>query len=242
MTMYRVKILYLFFESILYQMKDDTLTKSILGCYTAENKICTFTHMLSLCNCSDATLRRRIHQNKLLVSYNHNSKFYTLSSFTDFNKFGIWAWQGVLFSRHGSLSRTCKVLVDNSKAGYTTKELTSILYVRVNDLLRIQSEKQLIIRERLGKEYIYYTTAPLLYMSQQEARRSIIYSLDKGQKGALPKKDTVIAILVAIISCERPDHGEVLHSLKTSNRQLEVSISDIEAVISHYGLKKTACK
>jgi hypothetical protein len=79
-------------------------------------------------------------------------------------------------------------------------------------------------------------------MSQQEARRSIIYSLDKGQKGALPKKDTVIAILVAIISCERPDHGEVLHRLRTSNRQLKVGIPDIEAVISHYGLKKTVCK
>ena len=223
-------------------MKDDTLTKNILGCYTAENKICTFEHMFSLCNCSEATLRRRINQIKLLVSYNHNSKFYTLSSFADFDKFGIWAWQEVLFSRHGSLSTTCRVLVDNSKAGYTTKELASILHVRVSDLLRIQSEKQLIIRERLGKEYVYYTTAPSLYMSQQEARRSIIYSLGKGQKGALPKKDTVIAILVAIISCERSDQGEVLHRLRTSNKQLKVDIPDIEAVISHYGLKKTACK
>ncbi len=223
-------------------MKDDTLTKSILGCYTAENKICTFGHMFSLCNCSEATLRRRIHQIKLLVSYNHNSKFYTLSSFADFDKFGIWAWQEVLFSRHGSLSRTCRVLVDNSKAGYTTKELATILHVRVSDLLRIQSEKQLIIREKLGKEYVYYTTAPSLYMSQQEARRSIILSLGKGQKGALPKKDTVIAILVAIISCERSGQGEVLHRLRTSNRQLKVGIPDIEAVISHYGLKKTACK
>jgi len=221
-------------------MKDDTLTKNILGCYTAENKICTFEHMFSLCSCSEATLRRRIHQIKLFVSYNHNSKFYTLSSFADFDKFGIWAWQEVLFSRHGSLSTTCRVLVDNSKAGYTTKELATILHVRVSDLLRIQSKKQLIIREKLGKEYVYYTTAPSLYISQQEARRSIILSFGKGQKGALPKKDTVIAILVAIISCERGDQGEVLHRLRTSNKQLEVDIPDIEAVISHYGLKKLA--
>lgn len=223
-------------------MKDDLLTKTILGCYTAENKICTFERMFSICNCSEATLRRRIHQIKLLVSYNHNSRFYTLSSFADFDKYGIWAWQGVLFSRHGSLSTTCRVLVKNSKAGYTTKELATILHVRVSDLLRIQSEKQLIIREKLGKEYVYYTTAPSLYLSQQEARRSMILSLGKGQKSALPKKDTVIAILVAIISCERPDQGEVLHRLRTNNKQLEVDISDIEAVISHYGLKKTAFK
>ena len=223
-------------------MKDDTLTKNILECYTAENKICTFEHMFSLCSCSEATLRRRIHQIKLLVSYNHNSRFYTLSSFADFDKFGIWAWQGVLFSRHGSLSTTCRMLVDNSKAGYTTKELASILHVRVNDLLRIQSEKQLITREKLGKEYVYYTTAPSLYISQREARRSIILRLGKGQKSALPKKDTVIAILVAIISCERGEQGEVLHKLRASNKQLEVDIPDIEAVISHYGLKKTAFK
>lgn len=223
-------------------MKDDILTKNILGCYTAENKICTFEHMFSLCSCSESTLRRRIHQMGLLVSYNHNSRFYTLSSFADFDKFGIWAWQEVLFSRHGSLSTTCRVLVDNSKAGYTAKELASILHVKVSDLLRVQSGKQLIARERLGKEYVYYSTDSSLYISQQEARQSIIYSLDKGQKDALPEKDTIIAILVAIISSERGDPGEVLRRLKAGNRQLTVDISDVEAVISHYGLKKTLFK
>ncbi len=178
----------------------------------------------------------------LLVSYNHNSRFYTLSSFADFDKFGIWAWQEVLFSRHGSLSTTCRVLVDNSKAGYTAKELASILHVKVSDLLRVQSGKQLIARERLGKEYVYYSTDSSLYISQQEARQSIIYSLDKGQKDALPEKDTIIAILVAIISSERGDPGEVLRRLKAGNRQLTVDISDVEAVISHYGLKKTLFK
>ena len=44
-------------------MKNNTLTNNILGCYTAENKICTFEHMFSLCNCSEATLRRRISHN-----------------------------------------------------------------------------------------------------------------------------------------------------------------------------------
>ena len=68
-------------------MRDDLLTKSILGCYTAENKICTFERMFSICNCSEATLRRRINQIQLLVSYNHNSRFYTLSSFADFDKY-----------------------------------------------------------------------------------------------------------------------------------------------------------
>lgn len=223
-------------------MKEDTLTKSILGCYTAENKIRTFEYMLSLCSCSESTLRRRIHQTGLLVSYNHNSRFYTLSDFADFNEFGIWAWQGVLFSRHGSLTTTCRVLIDNSKAGYTAKELASILQVKVSDLLRVQAEKQLLNRERPGKEYVYYTTDPSLYRSQQEARRSIINLLAKGQKGALPKKDTVIAILVAIISCETGGHDEVLRRLRAANRQLKADLSDIEAVITHYGLKKTAFK
>lgn len=220
--------------------KDDTPTKKILGCYTAENKVCTFEHMFSLCDCSLATLRRRIHQNKLLVSYNHNSRFYTLREFADFNEFGIWAWQGVLFSRHGSLTNTCRVLVDESNAGYAAKELASILHVKVNDLLRRQVEKQLIKRERPGREYVYYAAAPLLHTSQREARRSIAHPLDKGKKGALPEKDIVIAILVAIILCKKPDPREVLHRLRVNNRQLKSDISDIEAVISHYGLKKTA--
>ena len=120
---------------------------------------------------------------------NQSFLLYTLSSFADFDKFGIWAWQGVLFSRHGSLSTTCRVLVDNSNI----KELASILHVRVSDLLRIQSEKQLIMKS-WGKN-MFIITAPSLYISQREARRSII-CLGKGQKGALPKKDTVIAILV----------------------------------------------
>lgn len=75
-----------------------------------------------------------------------------------FNDYGIGDYRGILFSAYGNLTKTIKELKDNSKFGYTPTELASILHVRVNDLLRVQTDKQYFNRKKVGREYVYYNT------------------------------------------------------------------------------------
>src|SRR3990172_1338058 len=50
-------------------------------------------------------------------SYTHTGRYYTLRSVPDFDADGLWRYQGIGFSRDGTLKATVWRLVDTSEAG-----------------------------------------------------------------------------------------------------------------------------
>ncbi|MFV1976272.1 MAG: hypothetical protein ACC651_11030 [Candidatus Scalindua sp.] len=222
-------------------MKQDPLNQYVTDAFTADCKVNTLENLLGSSTCSEVTLRRKIKQTGLLTSYNHNSKFYTLPSMASFNEYGIWDCEGIYFSAHGSLVKTVIKLVRDSKAGCRPKELSSILQVRVNDLLRQQTAKQTVRREKTGRGYVYYSSDETVYATQRKERGLVIAtsSLQKGD-ALMDDKDIVIAILVEIILSGNLDEEAI--GLRLKAKGVDAGIKEIQAVISHYGIKKTMRK
>lgn len=222
-------------------MKQDPLNQYVTDAFTADSKVNTLDKLLYSCACSEVTLRRKIKQVGLLTSYNHNSKFYTLPAMASFNEHGIWDCEGIYFSAHGSAVKTVIKLVGDSKAGCRPTELSSILHVRVNDLLRQQTAKQTVRREKAGRSYVYYSSDETVYATQHRERELLIAdsSLQKGEM-LMDDKDIVIAILVEIILSS--NLGEEAIERRLKDKGVDAGVSEIQAVISHYGIKKTMRK
>jgi len=222
-------------------MEKNNVPQCVETAFTADNKANTFQYLLNSCECSETTLRRKIKQIGLIVSYNFNSKFYTLPTIASFNEHGIWDWQGIYFSIHGSLVKTLRKLIDDSKAGCTPAELSSILFVRVNDLLRVQSSRHLIRREKAGRTYVYYSSDDTVFSIQHRERQLLLAgpSLPKGTS-VIDDKHIVIAILVEIILGGNLCEEAIGRRLKA--KSVDVGTAEIQAVVSHYGLKKTIHK
>ena len=222
-------------------MRQDQLNQNVIDAFTTDSKVNTLQNLLDPSTCSEVTLRRKIKQIGLLTSYNHNSKFYTLPSMACFNAHGIWDCEGVYFSAHGSLVKTVIKLVHNSKAGCKPTELSSILHVRVNDLLRQQTARQTVRREKAGRSYVYYSSDETVYATQHRERELLITapSLQKGEV-LMDDKDIVIAILVEIILSGNLGEEAIERCLK--DKGVDAGIKEIQAVISHYGIKKTMRK
>ena len=222
-------------------MAKNKLSTRLSNAFNFDNEMITFKDLLNHCKCSQATLRRKIKQIGLLVSYNFNSRFYTLSSLASFNEYGIWNNKGICFSIHGSLVKTVSKLVDNSKAGYTPSELSALLHVRVNDLLREQTKKQALKREKLGRTYVYYSGDDQSYAQQYRERQSL---LDKqvlqGVTSVINNRDAVIAILVEVILSGSLYTQVIGQRLKVKSPR--INIGQIQFVISQLGLKKTMPK
>lgn len=221
-------------------MKQDLLNQSVINAFTADSKVNTLENLLDSSICSEVTLRRKIKQIGLLTSYNHNSKFYTLPSMASFNSHGIWDCEGIYFSDHGSLVKTVIKLVLESKAGCRPKELSSILHVRVNDLLRQQTAKQNIRREKAGRSYVYYSSDETVYATQYRERELLSASSLQKSDALVNDKDIVIAILVEIILNGNLDEEAIERCLNAKG--VDAGVPEIQAVISHYGIKKTMRK
>src|ERR1039458_1330221 len=84
----------------------------------------------------DLTVFRKLKQLDYLTSYSHGGRFYTLREIARFGGDGLWSCPPAWFSRYVTLLATVEAFVRNSIAGYFAEELSAILHVGAQDVLR----------------------------------------------------------------------------------------------------------
>lgn len=183
---------------------------------------------------------RRLRPLGYLTSYSHSGRYYTLEDIAEFDADGLWQYQGIFFSRHGTLKATTARLVDSAETGYTHKELEARLHVRVHNTLLDLVRGNRIGRERVESLYLY-VSADAARGSLQVNRRRQLQSASTG-----PARDTsrplVIEVLLEIIHGAHlvSDPADVLSRLLA--RGIQVTRSQVDAIFAQHGLKKTLAR
>jgi hypothetical protein len=107
---------------------------------------------------STMTMHRCLSRLGYLASYSHRGRFYTLTTIPDFDTWGLWSWQSVMFSRYGNLLETATSLVNRSEAGLSAGELEAIVQVEAKHcLLQLQRQGR-IARVKIGGRLVYVCT------------------------------------------------------------------------------------
>ena len=175
-----------------------------------------------------------------LSSYTHTGRYYTLRAVPDFDADGLWRYQGIGFSRDGTLKATVRRLVDTSEAGRTQRELQRRLGVRVhNPLLELVERKQLG-REPIESEYVYVAAARRRAAMQLGCRRALV-AAGLPTTTAPPEPTREVEVLLEVIhgTVVRLDAREVAARLVA--RGVAVTAAQVAEVFRRHGVvKKTA--
>ena len=101
------------------------------------------------------TVLRKLKQLSYRSSYSHGGSYYTLERIAQFDHRGLWSYNNVRFSEHGTLMSTLQHFVDESHSGYFADELRQLLGVSVKEsLLRLVGNGQ-VSREKVANRYLY---------------------------------------------------------------------------------------
>jgi hypothetical protein len=124
------------------------------------------------------TAFRKLRQYNYCSSYSHAGKYYALNEIINYNKYGIWQINDVLFSIKGTLVNTLQNLIETSDSGYTALELIKIVKVRVQDALyKLYMDKR-IYRKEINCVYNYFSKNN--YKEQSAKRKEIIIDNETG--------------------------------------------------------------
>ena len=105
------------------------IAETVLEKLLKDNKIATLSELkTALSTSSTMTVFRKLKGLNYISSY-------SLFDIADFDSYGLWSHQAVWFSKHGNLVETVKDFIDNSTAGYSAKEIESILHVEAKHTL-----------------------------------------------------------------------------------------------------------
>ena len=82
-----------------------------------DKKVMTMSDLQNRMKVSEITIRRKLKKTGALTSYNKNGMFYTLPHIPKFDAQGLWANNGIRFSKHGNMNRTIIQLINHSEIG-----------------------------------------------------------------------------------------------------------------------------
>ena len=174
---------------------------------------------------------RRLSSFDYLSSYSHAGRYYTLRSIPQFDADGLWRYEGIGFSRDGTLKATALRLVQTSQQGRTQRELQLRLGVRVhNPLLELVEHKQLR-REVVDDEYVYVAAARVRAAEQLDCRRVL--------PAAIVPATLELEVLLEVIHAARPPvlDAQTL-AARLSARGIRSSVGEVAAVLLRHGLEK----
>lgn len=173
-----------------------------------------------------------------LSSYTHTGRYYTLRSLADFDKDGLWLFNGIGFSRDGTLKATVWRLVDSSTAGHTQQELRLRLGVRVHNPLLDLVQSRELARESIRGEYVYAASAKRRAATQLRRRQEL--AAKSAPAPPIPLLLEVQVLSEAIHGCVgRLDPEEIAARLVA--RGVAIASAQVEGVLQRHGVvKKTA--
>lgn len=120
----------------------------------------------------DLTVFRKLKQLDYLTSYSHRGRFYTLREIAHFGADGLWSCEPAWFSHYGTLLATAEAFIRNSVAGYFAEELSEILHVGAQDVLRQLVQQNRIARELISGLFLYTSIDPATRQRQRLTRRN----------------------------------------------------------------------
>jgi hypothetical protein len=184
---------------------------------------------------------RRLSTVGYLSSYTHTGRYYTLAHIPEFDEHGLWFFQGVGFSKAGTLKSTVVALVQGSEAGKRHDELTDLLRIRVHNTLLILVRDGAIGRERISGAYLYVSADRSRAAEQMERRQELLDGAFR-ETAVLPDT-TVIEVLSEALVASGVRIAPQMVAARLSARGVVVSSAQVEAVFAQYGIdagKKTA--
>ena len=105
-------------------MRPAVFSADLLRRFLRRNRIATLPQLKELLGtAADITVFRKLKELSYRANYSHRGSFYTLDEIAAFDERGLWSYDSVWFSRHGTLMATAEVFVTQGPAGHFTSEL-----------------------------------------------------------------------------------------------------------------------
>ena len=189
---------------------------------------------------SRATTFRYLKQVQYMRSYNYNGRYYTFRDPTCFDRWGLYSYGDIYFSRDGKLGNAVRRLVRESEAGMTQRELQNLLKVRVQVLLLEAARHDKLRREIVEGFYLYLHNDSAIGDTQLKNRHGHIASLRSPQDSVKVDDHIIIEVLLILIRHPGYRSADVARALR--GHIPPITTEQVIEVFSRYDLEETGKK
>jgi len=191
-------------------------------------KVVTIEQLVGLLGSSVITARRQLKKWRAYTSFNMNGRYYSLPGIPRFDENGIWKYQRILFSKHGTLTQTISQLIGRSETGLSARQIAQVVEVAPNSSVfsRLTNIPG-IRREKHRGRFVYFSAEK--YQEQKA-------SLYEPQHVRFPSDAEAVMILVERIKHPHSRMEELSERLAEKGRKIDSCV--IHRFLGHHDLLK----
>ncbi len=167
-------------------MRPNEFSAASIAMLMRKQKIATMPELMAALG-TDArrTVFRKLKELPYRTSYSHRGRYYTLDDVAEFDEQGLWAYEEVCFSSHGTLLSTAAATVETAELGYFVDELDNLLHVGTKDALRKLVRDARLTRKEVAARFLYCAADASRRRQQLLGRRALL--AEPGVAGPLPE-------------------------------------------------------
>ena len=156
-------------------MRTETFASQTVISLLRENTVVQLDDILqAFGSASRRTVRRKLVAVGCRSSYSHCVRFYTLDELAAYDVHGLWSYQGIRFSRAGTLLATVAGLVEQAPTGRFADELGQIVQFEVQNALGKLVRTRRLTRDKLAGQFLYCSPLPQRREKQLRTRRVML--------------------------------------------------------------------
>lgn len=201
----------------------------------AQRKCWTIEELMHELDYAAISVRRLLKQVGYFSSFTHNNKWYTLKSIPVFDKYGLWFYENIGFSKNGSLKKTILYFIAKSPQGLSAKQLAERLSLPCHAVLNHLYKRGAIDRFKGDKEFVYLAIDEKV-KSRQLGRLQVSHPVETRHPESLSAQ-AAVRVLVEFI--KRPGASVVELSQAIAKKQVIASPEAIAQFFEEHDLKKT---
>lgn len=217
-------------KHIIRQSLMDTL-QSIENHFIEKN-VLTLQNLSQYFHVSVRTVQRMISPLDTIRSYDHNGRYFSLEKLARFNSMGIWEYSNIHFSRFGTLKNTLVAIINSSSQGMDASQIKDVLGMDTRSFLFQYKDVNGIKREKVGSNYVYFSSEPGQFSKQLSNRKQGLVSMAQA-----PLEGTA-AISVLVETIKYPDFTFEQLSKHLSKQGIKIKPEIMEDFFLFYGIEK----
>jgi hypothetical protein len=202
-----------------------------------KKKIATMAEIRDKVPTSISTIRRALEKEGYLTSCSHNGVYYALKKEIKFDQNGLFMRNGIMFSCSGGLKQTILDKINNSKAGLSSSEISSVLGDSGKSVL-----SQLHVNDKVQSQVFgekrYYFTAEKERRLEQITERIKLYELECREDEKL-SHEIILFVMAQCFSTKNLPAKRIYNKLK--NILNSITLEDVKKIMKMYelnGIKK----
>jgi transposase len=200
----------------------------------AQRKCWTIEELVRELDYSTISVRRFLMDVGYFSSFTHNNNWYTLRSIPLFDKYGLWFFDNIGFSKHGSLKKTILHFIAKSPQGLSAKQLAERLRVPCHAVLNHMYKGGAVTRFKTQQEFVY------LASDEQHKNRQLARLQSQVVEVRTPEPlSAQAAVFVLVEFIKRPEASFLELSQAVAKKQVIATPEAIAQFFREHDLKKT---